>query len=73
MKKLNKDDRQLIFLTLEQYEDRGITGIKVSYVEGKPKTFDTHYWIAFRAGIIKQLYNRNLCEIKFIYQKTPTV
>ena len=31
--------------------------------------FNLHNWVIFKDGIINNLYNKGLCEIKFIKQK----
>ncbi len=32
------------------------------------KEFDLHNWVIFRNGIIKNLYDKGICNIKFIYK-----
>lgn len=32
------------------------------------KEFDLHNWVIFKDGIIKNLYNKGVCNIKFIYK-----
>ena len=43
-----------------------IVGVKVTYADKSTKTFDVFYWMAFREGILQNLYAKGLCKIKFI-------
>ena len=62
--------------TKQQYKDNKIKFIKVNYKNrlfwipyfGKKnyKIFDLNSWIFLREGIISNLYDKNLCKIKFL-------
>jgi len=45
---------------------KGIKKVKVIYKDKSTKEYDLDYWIAFKDGIIENLYNKKLCKINFI-------
>lgn len=47
-------------------EEKYIIAIRISYADKSVKYFYLDYWMAFRQGILKNLYKKGLCKIKFI-------
>lgn len=39
--------------------------VDVTYKDGVVKSFDPYDWVILREGIIKNLYLKGLCEIRF--------
>lgn len=66
-KNINKKQPNLDYLLKLSDRDviKKIKNVRVVYSDRKHKDFDAYNWNVFKSGIIKNLYNKNLCNIHF--------
>lgn len=58
-------------LLTRQLEPLYIVAIKVTYADGEHKVFDIYDWVILSEGILKNMYYKGLCKIKFITYHKP--
>ncbi len=60
-------DRQridMIYATEQEIREK-VKRVDVKYADGETSFYDVGDWLVFRGGIIKNLYAKGLCTIRF--------